>query len=287
MKRNINIFNNSDDESDSDNSPSRAPITKKKFKIPSIDQIDVQQNSGVAADQDYMSYIPDDDGDGDDDDGLKQNANQPKSVANENKMNKSLFLENNKSVGLTIMERMGYKVGNTLGKSNERAIMEPLKVSVRTGRRGIGGDIKPREYKQEDVEKLKLSLVSSQKQRNDTKEIMRIMKLAFELSGEYDEFLDGKDVEEINMLWKPYVYFMQHQKDKRKVQSKESKSRTLSQYHSSPQDNEIDDPGETLSKLLDYLRERHSYCWYCGVKYANEADLNQHCPGKERSVHLL
>ncbi|KAF6063704.1 hypothetical protein FOB64_005330 [Candida albicans] len=60
-------------------------------------------------------------------------------------------------------------------------------------------------YKQEDVENLKLNLANSNKQRIELRDLKKIMKLCFELSGEYDKYLEGEDITEVNSLWQPYV----------------------------------------------------------------------------------
>lgn len=277
MKRNINIFGDSDNEDETDSRSSKPFIPKKKFKIPSIDQTVIQQDSNIS-DLDYTTFVAED--------VLPQTPSRSEPEARGNKLNKSLFLEKHKSVGLTIMEKMGFKVGDTLGKS-EGAITEPINVSRRLGSHGIGGELKSNEYKEEDAEHLKLKLTSANKRRIESSEIMKIMKLAFELSGEYDQYLDGKNIEEINTLWKPYAYVLQRRFDMKRIQSKESKSRTLTQYKSLHGVTEYYHSEETLLALVDYLRNNHHYCWYCGIKYSDQSDLEQHCPGKEYDVHLI
>ncbi|RCK67570.1 hypothetical protein Cantr_02801 [Candida viswanathii] len=274
MKRKTNVFGDSDD--DTDEEPTRREVlSRKKFKIPSIDQPDVHQPPDEP-DEDYMNFVADEE--------EHEPSYKTKPGSDDSKLNRSLFLEKHKSVGLSIMEKMGYKVGSSLGQS-ESALKEPVQVTARQGRRGIGGEVKPYEYKEEEVENLKLKLTASKKQRMESREVMRMMKLAFELSGQYDEFLDGKDLEEIDILWRPYAYSMQRQSEMKKVQSKESKSRALARWQST-EDTEIEDLEETSSKLLDYLRDSHNYCWYCGVHYSDKDDLEEHCPGKDRDVHL-
>ncbi len=36
---------------------------------------------------------------------------------------------------------------------------------------------------------------------------------------------------------------------------------------------------DKLIELLDLLRYEHYYCFYCGIKYENERDLQSNCPG--------
>ncbi|GAA97944.1 uncharacterized protein L969DRAFT_52665 [Mixia osmundae IAM 14324] len=40
-----------------------------------------------------------------------------------------------------------------------------------------------------------------------------------------------------------------------------------------------------LSMTLDYLRETHHYCFWCGAKYDDEADMASNCPGEAEADH--
>lgn len=42
---------------------------------------------------------------------------------------------------------------------------------------------------------------------------------------------------------------------------------------------------ENLQFILDYLRETHLYCIYCGIKGTDEEDLKANCPGPYRVDH--
>lgn len=44
------------------------------------------------------------------------------------------------------------------------------------------------------------------------------------------------------------------------------------------------DAQERLDKILAYLREKHCYCFWCGCKYTDKADL-QNCPGLDEEDH--
>lgn len=48
-----------------------------------------------------------------------------------------------------------------------------------------------------------------------------------------------------------------------------------------------EDAGVTaaLGAVLAYLRERHCYCLYCGVQFADQADMASGCPGPGESDH--
>ncbi|KAF9429281.1 G patch domain-containing protein 11 [Entomortierella beljakovae] len=42
---------------------------------------------------------------------------------------------------------------------------------------------------------------------------------------------------------------------------------------------------EKLLKVVNYLRNRHHYCFWCSAQYYGEDDLNQNCPGESEDDH--
>ncbi|KZT72595.1 RNA-binding domain-containing protein [Daedalea quercina L-15889] len=40
-----------------------------------------------------------------------------------------------------------------------------------------------------------------------------------------------------------------------------------------------------LQLVLDYLRQRYAYCFWCGTEYDNQEDMDQNCPGPEEEAH--
>ncbi|KIM33164.1 hypothetical protein M408DRAFT_5783 [Serendipita vermifera MAFF 305830] len=42
---------------------------------------------------------------------------------------------------------------------------------------------------------------------------------------------------------------------------------------------------ERLQQVLDYLRERHYFCFWCGAKYQSKEDMETSCPGKTEEDH--
>ncbi|VDM16142.1 unnamed protein product [Hydatigera taeniaeformis] len=44
-------------------------------------------------------------------------------------------------------------------------------------------------------------------------------------------------------------------------------------------------PDITLSRLSNYLRESHFYCFWCGVQYSNRSNLEATCPGPMEEDH--
>lgn len=269
MKKRLVLFDDSDDNSETESDKLKLKSRKKQFKIPEYPQppsFPVNEQN-----EDYMKYQ------------LQDDKHEEPTESAIDKKDCSLFLNPSTSIGLSIMERMGFKIGNALGNS-ATAIKEPIEVSLKSGRQGLGGGFKPLQYKQEDVENLKLNLANSNKQRIELRDLKKIMKLCFELSGEYDKYLEGEDITEVNSLWQPYVkiYVLKQQSAAvGSVKAKFNAVETLQLF-----EREVENTEQTLSDLLNYLRGTHNYCWYCGLKYNDQNDLLTNCPGKTRDIHL-
>ncbi|KAF5333499.1 hypothetical protein D9611_002327 [Ephemerocybe angulata] len=42
---------------------------------------------------------------------------------------------------------------------------------------------------------------------------------------------------------------------------------------------------DRLQLVLSYLREKYSYCFWCGIKYENDEDMEKECPGANEDDH--
>jgi rubrerythrin len=42
---------------------------------------------------------------------------------------------------------------------------------------------------------------------------------------------------------------------------------------------------ERLMKVVNYLRIKHFYCFWCGTQYKDKNEMDQQCPGAEEEVH--
>ncbi|KAH8113375.1 hypothetical protein DFH11DRAFT_339576 [Phellopilus nigrolimitatus] len=42
---------------------------------------------------------------------------------------------------------------------------------------------------------------------------------------------------------------------------------------------------DRLARVLRYLREKHSYCFWCGTQYNDSEDLDSNCPGEDEDAH--
>ena len=42
---------------------------------------------------------------------------------------------------------------------------------------------------------------------------------------------------------------------------------------------------DRLELVLDYLRRRYAYCFWCGTQYNDEDDMATNCPGPDEESH--
>ena len=44
-------------------------------------------------------------------------------------------------------------------------------------------------------------------------------------------------------------------------------------------------PPDRLTLVLDYLRRKYAYCFWCGTQYADDEDMDANCPGPDEDAH--
>ena len=44
-------------------------------------------------------------------------------------------------------------------------------------------------------------------------------------------------------------------------------------------------PVERLSRVLEYLRSEHHYCFWCGTQYRSADEMAEECPGPDEDMH--
>ncbi|RLV93389.1 G patch domain-containing protein 11 [Spathaspora sp. JA1] len=258
-----NVFGDVDEDSDSNKQQQQPTRTRKKVFKPPIEEpvndITEEEQDKDASNEDYMDFP------------VKETTivDEPK-----DKINRSLFSDPSTSIGLSIMQKMGFKVGDSLGLTSN-AIKEPILIPNRINRIGVNHE--DNKYTPEKVDEMKQRFVQQSKQHVEIKEVRRIMKLCLEMSGEYEEYLKHGQLDQVSELWRPFLIELESIK-----QYKQNKHATsvLSIV------DQVQDLHQQLSSLLEYLRITHSYCWYCGIKFTNKQDLETNCPGKFRDVHF-
>jgi hypothetical protein len=89
------------------------------------------------------------------------NKTQGVKVIEETKRNEALaksIIESEKTnIGLNMMKKMGFKIGESLGKQGTSGIIEPIGIKMKTGREGLGRDEVVKRKLQENEDKIKKS----------------------------------------------------------------------------------------------------------------------------------
>lgn len=186
-----------------------------------------------------------------------------------------------------MLAKMGYKEGESLGKSNE-GIVEPIPIEVKTDRKGFGREAALRqlqEYranlrkrKENQHNGTEISTEEFRKrmvQRSQTKQIEGDLVK----SQRTCERLDLEcDIEEPAIRW--------FWPDRKKPKSEEEQTECESaQDEEEKEEEEQYEPSEKLEMLTDYLRTTYCYCIWCGVKYEDGNDMSENCPGNTKDDH--
>jgi hypothetical protein len=222
----------------------------------------------------------------------------------------------NQSKGFALLAKMGYKPGMSLGKQKEgsEGIKEPLSISLKTGRMGLGGETAEKEAQQERCEmhlkRMKMQAdmhetlaTDFRKRKRGVKEqrqiigdIIRTRKACHELDvrlsvNEPAQFwfwpiYRNKDAEEDAASAAPIKRLRndrdEETEDEAKYQYSCGKEAPPEMRFDELDEDELNDCLELITR---YVRAVHFYCIWCGCAYSSVDDLSAHCPGKTRADH--
>lgn len=177
------------------------------------------------------------------------------------------------NIGHKMLAGMGYD-GSGIGKN--QGLKEPIAVSVKTNRGGLGMDThlacveKAAAKKQAERAEVHLnsfrehksSQVSVKNQERDIAKAKRVCESLDRLKGIDSNILWNPTEEELSAEGKitdPYTDIRRQILKKPKLDSQLVK--------------------ETLHNLLIYLRSNYFYCIYCSIHYNSEEDIDSSCPG--------
>ncbi|KAI8085962.1 uncharacterized protein B0P05DRAFT_534389 [Gilbertella persicaria] len=197
--------------------------------------------------------------------------------------------ESNK--GMKMLMKMGFKKGMSLGSNG---IVEPIKVDLTTGRHGIGmkTEMKKRARELEEREEQERKKVamdpeefrSVMAQRVKEGQLVRYLTAAVSLCEKIDEENNVKS----NILWllKP---IQKEEKEEDEVDKEQEKQEEPVQENQYPEEQvqELNSLtlDQKLQKVIDYLRDKYFYCFWCSAKYQDKGDLDVNCPGTEEEDH--
>ncbi|XP_061847136.1 G patch domain-containing protein 11 isoform X3 [Colius striatus] len=206
--------------------------------------------------------------------------NRQKSIKEEEKERRDLVLKSalgNENKGFALLQKMGYKSGQALGKSGG-GIVEPIPLNIKTGRSGLGHEELKKRKAEEKLENYRQKL-HMKKQANEqaadqfrvrfkNKQEERKVEGDLRKSQRACQQLDmEKDIDVPKETW----YWLEPQEDEEDKEDDCTSS-------------ELSVP-EKLHILTAYLRQQHFYCIWCGTTYEDSEDLSSNCPGDSAADH--
>lgn len=235
-----------------------------------------------------------------------------------------------KSKGLKMMAKMGF-TGGALGKKSEdgesSGRKEPIKISVKEGKGGIGLDAEKKKRLREEAEERGTKAVKLdpdeyrervRKEREDArleKQFFAAQRMAERMDEEKgaEEDTKSRPLKSVNILYRGLVRHREKQeRDRRMRYDLEQSLSRLPTYEDEHEDEDykkalgknktvyvtaedLDEEdeelgkfneleiGERLAKVLEYLREKHWYCFWCKMAYEDEK--MEGCPGLTEEEH--
>jgi len=188
--------------------------------------------------------------------------------------------------GFALLAKMGYKPGTSLGKDNTGRT-EPVPITVKAGRGGLGRDEAVRRFKerkQKILEERAKKLVADF-DPNAFRAQMREKHMSKRL--ESDLWKAQKSCRQLD-LGKEYsepVEFWFWPKEKEKKLLDDDYSNELFDEDEEEEEEIPYSVEEQLTMVVDYLRTEHIYCIFCAISFENMDDMDQSCPGPTRELH--
>ncbi|CAG98695.1 Cmg1p [Kluyveromyces lactis] len=197
---------------------------------------------------------------------------------------------------LKMMKSMGYNIDETAESGSKRTVgMVPVERKLDR----IGIRTKPALSETEDVANVDDFRERINNEKNTERKLhllKHMQKLAFTLTGDVDNFYSSSDPRDFNVLWRSYVIeLLQNLTHKSLGNESEDDGHNHDHPEQSsndviPVDGELEmlqqlTIDEKIKKLNTFLRTELRYCFYCGNKYKDDADLFAHCPGFTEEDH--
>lgn len=262
-----NVFGSSDEDDERDNNMSQRSV--KKLKLEST-----PKSEHTEPVEDYMSFtVEEDDG--------KPSSSEAQ------RQDTSLF--ETKSVGLAMMQKMGFKIGESLGGS-DTGIKEPIQVVRKKNRLGVGATsaVEKSEFdEKQELDQLVCQRKQQLHQQKAANTVLKLQRFCFTASG--DDVLVSKreDAAKVNLLWRSVALQSVSDLPRKRVlidqetnQPDEEPDEELSFF-------EAKQPLEQLAELIRFSRRKFLYCIYCQIQFSDFEDMAANCPGPNEEAHSL
>ncbi|XP_055696479.1 G patch domain-containing protein 11 [Lutzomyia longipalpis] len=216
-----------------------------------------------------------------------RNRNKPKQVMEKERLQEGLssaISSDNK--GFALLAKMGYKQGQAIGKTGNQGIVEPIGITVKSGRGGLGREAALKQLEERKREILRQRLLAKGDTEPTSAEEFRnrMFRKAENRQIEADLGKCQRTCERLDLsleITEPEMEWFWPPKPKEKEETEEDEN-----DEESEEDEEEDfEPAEKLEMLTNYVRSMHLYCHWCGVKYNDVDDLVNSCPGVTKDDH--
>ena len=217
-----------------------------------------------------------------------------------------------------MMAKLGFKPGAALGAStNPNARTEPLHISVKEDRGGVGMQSERKRKFREEVQGLEKKQKTEEGDYRERVSREREEKRLEGMCWGAMRVLEGLEQPEgegkapskkVNVLWRGLVRERRGKERERRARYDLHQSLSRSAAYEDPEEDEQDRQAfgreeeevleeedeelneflglggkDRLKSLVGYLREVHQYCFWCKFKYQNEK--MEGCPGLEEDDH--
>ncbi|XP_066474201.1 G patch domain-containing protein 11 [Tiliqua scincoides] len=187
----------------------------------------------------------------------------------------------NENKGFAMLQKMGYKSGQPLGKSGS-GIVEPIPLNITTGRSGLGHEEVKKRKAEEKLENYRRKIHNQKQTERQTADLfkMRMRTKREEQQVNWDLEKSQKACQQLDMqkglkLPKEIWYWLRPREEKEDDEEEEGEEEEEDEQTAS----------EKLQILTAYLREEYLYCIWCGTAYDDQEDLSSHCPGNTFADH--
>nr|XP_033794812.1 G patch domain-containing protein 11 [Geotrypetes seraphini] len=192
----------------------------------------------------------------------------------------------NENKGFSLLQKMGYKTGQALGK-NRDGIIEPIPLTIKTGRCGIGHEELQKRKAEEKLESYRRKIQVRKEAEIKEADHFRLRfknkheerKIEGDLRKSQRACLHLDEEKGINVPWENWYWpVAEHLEDENEEEEEEEED---------AKDDEVEELTslEKLEALTAYLRKEHFYCIWCGTAYQDNEDLLSNCPGDCSADH--
>lgn len=213
-----------------------------------------------------------------------KNKIKPKRVLEKEQREKGLATSiSGNNLGFQLMQKMGYKEGEGLGKKSEGRF-EPIPIQVKANRFGLGKEssdkakLNIRKELRKIVAEKKLKLESllrndfraRMRQKYVNQQTERDLRKSQNVCSQLDL---AEEIKEplYNFFW-PSHMFPDPEEEEDKEEEEEEKDDEYS-------------PDDRLAMITSYLRRQYCYCIWCASQFNDMEDMIDNCPGDTSNAH--